>query len=103
MICGGSSPRRSRGGGSPDGWRRTEGTALAPWIRTHERVGAGILAAAPKSRTTTGSVAEWKGWTGLALPDSGDYVIPDGLSVLRVDRDADPGLYREPNVWMRHR
>lgn len=84
-------------------WRRQDGTALDPWIRTHERLGARILAPAPVSQTMTGTVAEWEGWTDLALPESGDYVIPDGLSVLRVDRDADVGLYREPNVWMRHR
>jgi GNAT superfamily N-acetyltransferase len=84
-------------------WRRDDGSALDPWIRTHERLGAEILAAAPASQTMTGTVAEWEGWTGLALPESGDYVIPDGLSVLRVDRDADVGSYQEPNVWMRHR
>ncbi|MFC9289735.1 GNAT family N-acetyltransferase [Streptomyces sp. NPDC057052] len=84
-------------------WRRADGTALDPWIRTHERLGAEILAAAPASQTMTGTVAEWEGWTGLALPESGDYVIPDGLSVLRIDREADEGVYREPNVWMRHR
>jgi hypothetical protein len=83
-------------------WRRDDGTALDPWIRTHERLGAEILAAAPASQTMTGTVAEWEDWTGLALPESGDYVIPDGLSVLRVDRDADTGVYHEPNVWMRH-
>ncbi|WP_330264113.1 hypothetical protein [Streptomyces griseorubiginosus] len=84
-------------------WRRDDETALDPWIRTHERLGAEILAAAPGSQTMTGTVTEWEGWTGLALPASGDYVIPDGLSVLRVDRAADVGIYREPNVWMRHR
>ncbi|MFE3858288.1 hypothetical protein ACFXPN_45025 [Streptomyces griseorubiginosus] len=84
-------------------WRRDDGTALDPWIRTHERLGAEILAAAPESQTMTGTVTEWEGWTGLALPASGDYVIPDGLSVLRVDRAADVGIYQEPNVWMRHR
>ncbi|MEU0408682.1 GNAT family N-acetyltransferase [Streptomyces griseorubiginosus] len=83
--------------------RRDDGTALDPWIRTHERLGAEVLAAAPESQTMTGTVAEWEGWTGLALPASGDYVIPDGLSVLRVDREADLGTYQEPNVWMRHR
>ncbi|MET7735480.1 GNAT family N-acetyltransferase [Streptomyces sp. NPDC005402] len=84
-------------------WRRDDGTALDPWIRTHERLGAQILAPAPVSQTMTGTVAEWEGWTNLALPESGDYVIPDGLSVLRVDRDTDVGTYQEPNVWMRHR
>ena len=31
------------------------------------------------------------------------YVIPDGLSTLHIDRDADLGTYTEPNVWMQHR
>ncbi|MFI1355944.1 hypothetical protein ACH4TV_20585 [Streptomyces sp. NPDC020898] len=83
-------------------WRRADGTALDPWIRAHERLGAEILAAAPRSQTMTGTVADWEEWTGLALPESGDYVIPDGLSLLHVDRAADEGVYQEPNVWMRH-
>lgn len=83
-------------------WRREDGTALDPWIRTHERLGAEILAAAPESQTMTGTVAEWEGWTGMAFPESGDYVIPGGLGLLKVDRSADEGTYREPNIWMRH-
>ncbi|ELP64058.1 hypothetical protein ACKI1I_07090 [Streptomyces turgidiscabies] len=83
-------------------WRRADGSALDPWIRTHERLGAEILAAAPVSQTMTGTVAEWEKWTGLALPESGEYVVPDGLGLLRVDIDADEGVYEEPNVWMRH-
>lgn len=83
-------------------WRRPDGTALDPWIRTHERLGAEILATAPASQTMTGTVAQWEKWTGLALPDSGEYVVPDGLGLLRVDRTTDEGVYQEPNVWMRH-
>ncbi|CAM5636075.1 hypothetical protein [Streptomyces viridochromogenes] len=84
-------------------WSREEdGLALDPWIRTHQRLGATILAAAPASQTMTGTVAEWERWTGMAFPDSGDYVIPDGLSLLTIDREADQGVYQEPNVWMRH-
>ncbi len=26
-----------------------------------------------------------------------------GLSLLGIDRESDQGVYREPNVWMRHR
>ena len=51
----------------------------------------------------TGTVAEWERWTGLPLPDTGDYVIPDGLSTLHVDHGADLGTYVEPGVWVRHR
>ncbi|NEA64773.1 hypothetical protein [Streptomyces sp. SID12488] len=83
-------------------WRRPDGTALDPWIRTHERLGAEILAAAPASQTMTGTVTQWEKWTGLDLPASGEYVVPDGLGLLRVDLAADEGVYQEPNVWMRH-
>jgi hypothetical protein len=50
----------------------------------------------------TGSVDEWETWTGLALPESGEYVFPRGLAPLTVDRDADLAGYWEPNVWMIH-
>jgi GNAT superfamily N-acetyltransferase len=83
-------------------WCREDGRALDPWIRTHQRLGAGILRAAEASQTMTGTVADWERWTGMALPASGEYVIPDGLSVLHIDRTADRGFYQEPNVWMRH-
>lgn len=52
---------------------------------------------------TTGTVAEWQTWSVMVFPDSGDYVIPDGLSTLRIDREADEGVYVEPNVWLQHR
>jgi len=83
-------------------WTRADGLPLDPWIRTHARLGATVLACAPESQTITGTVAEWETWTGLALPSSGVYVIPDGLTTLTVDRATDTGIYREPNVWMRH-
>jgi hypothetical protein len=83
-------------------WRRTDDTHVDPWIRTHERLGAQLLAPAPRSQVMTGTVAEWREWTGLDLPLTAEYVIPGGLSVLRLDKAADSGVYREPNVWMRH-
>ena len=83
-------------------WRRDDGTAFDPWVRTHERLGAKILSAAPESQIMTGTVDEWECWTGLPFPESGDYVIPGGLSVLRIDRFADEGVYQEPNIWMQH-
>lgn len=83
-------------------WTREDGSSLDPWIRTHQRLGATLLSAAPESQTMTGTVAEWERWTGLAFPESGDYVIPEGLTLLHIDRESDEGVYREPNVWMRH-
>jgi GNAT superfamily N-acetyltransferase len=83
-------------------WTRPDGLPLDPWLRTHVRLGAQLLAPAPVSQTMTGTVEEWEKWTGLALPSSGTYVIPDGLTTLEVDREADQCVYREPNIWLRH-
>ena len=51
----------------------------------------------------SGSVEEWEAWIGMELPVSGDYVFPQGLALLSIDRVADRGLYYEPNIWVRHR
>ena len=49
-----------------------------------------------------GTVAELEEWTGLALLESGSYVVPGALVPVEIDRERDHGAYREPNVWMRH-
>jgi hypothetical protein len=84
-------------------WTRPDGAPLDPWLRTHWRLGGRIIATAPRSQVMTGTVADWEGWTKMALPATGEYVIPDGLSTLHIDRAADSGTYTEPNVWMQHR
>jgi hypothetical protein len=83
-------------------WTREDGSPLDPWVRTHIRLGATLLAPAPVSQTMTGTVADWEKWTGMVFPSSGSYTIPDGLTLLEIDRTADTGVYREPNIWMRH-
>ena len=50
----------------------------------------------------TGTVAEWEAWTGMAFPESGDYVFPEGLAPVHDRPRADLGTYWEPNVWMVH-
>jgi hypothetical protein len=84
-------------------WTRGDGAPLDPWLRTHWRLGATILKAAPRSMVITGTVAEWEQWTGMRFPDSGRYVIPDALDLVAIDREHNRGEYVEPNVWMRHR
>jgi hypothetical protein len=83
-------------------WTREDGLPFDPWIRTHVRLGAEILKPEPESLRIAGTVADWEGWTGLPLPESGEYVFPNGLAPLRVDHEADRALYYEPNVWVRH-
>jgi GNAT superfamily N-acetyltransferase len=82
-------------------WARADGEPFDPWIRTHTRLGARILAPAPRSQVITGTVEEWESWTGMALPGPGEYVIPGGLDTLRIADGR--GEYAEPNVWLRHR
>jgi hypothetical protein len=83
-------------------WRRPDGLPFDPWLRTHVRLGAEVLAIAKESLRITGAVAEWEEWTGMAFPESGEYVIPRGQVPLRIDRDADVGVYVEADVWLRH-
>lgn len=65
-------------------------------------MGAEQLQIAPKTLTVTASVAQWEKWTGLPLPDSGEYVVTGALQPVIVDRKRDIGLYVDPNVWMKH-
>ena len=84
-------------------WRRADGMALDPWIRTHERMGARILGVARRSMVIPGTVAEWEAWTGLAFPATGDYVVPEALAPVHVDLEQDLATYIEDNLWMQHR
>jgi hypothetical protein len=83
-------------------WRREDGQLLEPWMRLHERLGARVSTPLPRSLRITGTVAEWEGWTRMSFPETGDYVFPEGLDLLHVDRARDVGEYWEPNVWMVH-
>ncbi len=83
-------------------WVRDDGLHLDPWIRTHQRLGATILGTAHRSMIIEGTVSEWESWTGIALPQSGTYVIPGALDLLHVSRENDSGVHSEPNLWMRH-
>lgn len=83
-------------------WRRDDGLPFDPWLRIHERFGGEIVKPEPRSLRITGTVAEWESWTEMAFPESGEYVFPQGLATVAIDRDEDRGRYWEPNVWMRH-
>ena len=84
-------------------WTRADGLSVDPWIRTHQRMGARILAPAPESMLIRGTVAEWEQWTGMVFPVSGDFVVPNALNLVHVDRESDTATYREENLWVRHR
>lgn len=83
-------------------WTRDDGKPHDAWIRLHHRLGARIVRGSPRSMTMRGTVAEWTAWTGLEFPGSGSYVVPFAASPVRIDRDADEGIYFDPNVWVIH-
>jgi len=83
-------------------WKRPDGLHIDPWVRAHQRLGATILGAAPRSMTIVGTVAEWEQWAGMVFPETGLYVVPDALDLVQIDREQDRGTYVEPNLWMRH-
>jgi hypothetical protein len=83
-------------------WTREDGLPFDPWIRLHARLGGRVVKPSPSSMTMRGSIADWESWTGLAFPDSGEYVIDGGTSPVRIDRERDEGVYHDQNVWMVH-
>jgi GNAT superfamily N-acetyltransferase len=83
-------------------WRRADGALHDPWLRVHEQVGGVIAGTAPAAMTVRGTVSEWEQWTGLAMPETGQYVVPGGLVPVAIDREQDSGTYVEPSVWVVH-
>ena len=83
-------------------WSRDDGLHIDPWIRTHQRLGASVLAPAPDSMIIVGTVPEWEDWTSMAFPETAEYVVPDALDLVSIDREQNRGTYSETNLWMRH-
>jgi len=83
-------------------WTDGRGLPFDPWMRVHARLGADIVRVCPKSMRMEGTVADWERWTNMRFPETGEYVVPDALVPVKIDREADAGVYIEPNVWMRH-
>jgi hypothetical protein len=52
---------------------------------------------------STGTVADWEGWTGIKFPETGQYVVPGALQPVEIDRERNVGRYEDPGIWMLHR
>lgn len=83
-------------------WVSDDGLPFDPWIRTHVKTGASIIKVADRSMVIPATVEKWEEWAGMPFPSSGSYIIEGGLVPLDIDKEANTGLYIEPNVWMRH-
>lgn len=83
-------------------WQTDEGLPFDPWLRVHVRQGGEIIKVCPRAMRITGSVAQWEKWTEMCFPDSGTYVVPGALAPVEINREADQGVYIEPNIWTVH-
>ena len=82
--------------------RREDGLPYDSWVRTHLRLGARIIKVAPCSMVVAGTLAEWRGWTGLPFAQSGPAIVPGALSPIHVSLEQDYAVYVEPNLWVCH-
>lgn len=81
---------------------REDGLPYDPWLRVHVRAGGVIDSVAPLSMTITGSLAQWREWTGLPFDTAGPVRVPGALSPVHCAPEQGFAVYVEPNVWVRH-
>jgi GNAT superfamily N-acetyltransferase len=81
---------------------RPDGLPYDPWLRVHVRAGAEVHSVAPASMTVSGSLEQWRRWTGLPFDTRGDVEVPGALVPVRCEPERGYAVYVEPNVWMRH-
>jgi GNAT superfamily N-acetyltransferase len=81
---------------------REDGLPYDPWLRTHVRVGGRIVGTAPTSWLVSGTLEEWRTWTGLAFDRSGAVEVPGALTTVHCDVESGNAVYVEPNVWVQH-
>jgi len=83
-------------------WKNSDGLPYDPWLRVHQRLGAVLKGPCHRAMTIRGSINEWRKWTSLIFPESGEYIIPGALNPVSINVEKDVGEYIEPNVWMVH-
>jgi hypothetical protein len=83
-------------------WTTAEGLPFDPWLRVHVRLGGRLIKPCVRSETTVAPIADFERWTGLRFPESGPYIVPEGMAPVEIDCERGLGTYVEPNVWMWH-
>lgn len=81
---------------------RADGLPHDPWIRVHVRAGGKIVKICPTSMTISGTLDQWRQWTGLPLGHTGLVDVPGALTPIHVSVEHDHAVYVEPNVWIHH-
>ena len=80
--------------------KRSDGLPADPWLRAHVKCGAQMLFPCLSSMSISGSISEWKTWTGMDFPQSGKYCIPGALVPVEFFLENDKAEYIEPNYWI---
>lgn len=52
-------------------WENEDGLLYAPWLRTHQRLGATAMKCVESTLTIRGTISDWEKWTGMIFPESG--------------------------------
>ena len=81
---------------------RPDGLPKDPWLRVHVRAGGRIVGVCPRAMTISGSLDEWRSWTGLPFDQTGDVVVPFALNPIHCSVEHDHAVYVEPGVWVHH-
>lgn len=81
---------------------REDGLPADPWLRVHVRAGGKIVGVCPRAMVISGTLEEWRAWTGLAFDRSGDVEVPGALVPVHCSVAHDHAVYVEPGVWVRH-
>ncbi|MFE4619669.1 N-acetyltransferase [Streptomyces sp. NPDC056747] len=82
--------------------RESDGLPVDPWLRVHVRAGGVVEAVAPASMTVSGSVEQWRKWTGLPFDTDGPVEVDKALVPVHCEVSRGYAVYVEPNVWVRH-
>jgi GNAT superfamily N-acetyltransferase len=82
---------------------REDGAPFDPWLRAHLRLGGRLVRVCHSAMTISGSLEEWRQWTGLPFDTSGTVVVGGALNPVHVSVENDYAVYVEPNVWIDHR
>jgi hypothetical protein len=66
------------------------------------KAGAKIVEVAPTSMVMTGSLDQWRDWTGLPFDQTGEVIVPKALVPVHCSVEHNHAVYVEPNVWVQH-
>ncbi len=81
---------------------RDDGLPEDPWLRVHARAGGRIVGVSTNAMVISGTLEDWRGWTGLPFDRSGEVIVPDALVPVLCSVDQGYAVYVEPNVWVHH-